>query len=161
MDNEVIENVAVAGVTVISVKEFIKYFLLFLFGLFIFLVSFISFIRDRSFIETTAVVVDIREDDSSDFYYPILEYSVKGKKIKGEGFPVSDKNEITIGSEKIINYNPKKPNVFDEGSKKDGVLSLILSIVTLSFAIFGLVGIIKLFKEYVLNKNKSNSLANN
>lgn len=161
MDNDVIENVAVAGAAVISVKEFIKYFLFLLLGLFSFLVSFLSFIHDRTYIETTAVVVDIREDDSLDFYYPILEYSVNGKKIRGEGFPVSDKNEITIGSEKIINYNPEKPKVFDEGSKKDGTLLFILSIVTLSFSIYGLVEIIKLFKVYVLKKNTFNSLTNN
>ena len=99
-----------------------------------------------TYIETTAVVVGARQEEHSEIYYPIYEFEVDGKKVQAEGLPAYS-DEIEIGSEQTINYNPKNYKQFDEGSKSGGLLLFIFGIVILTSTIPPLKYFIKCLKR--------------
>ena len=61
-------------------------FCAFLLGLFICGISIVSFIHGINFIETTATIVDVKQNGHSDTYYPIYEFEVEGKKYEQKDF---------------------------------------------------------------------------
>ena len=126
-----------------------------LIGLFIFLVAFIAAIDDITYIETTAVVVDVRYNENSETYYPIYEYEFNGQTVRAEGFPTLDREDIIIGSEKTINYNPKNYKKFNEGSRQGGTFLLVFSILILACTIPEFIIFIRMLKLFRVNKVKN------
>ena len=88
---------------------------------------------------------DVKYDGFSERYYPIYEFEVNGEIVRGDGFPSSDKESIEIGKVDTITYNPDDYTQFNIGSKKDGLILFIISIlilwITVSFFIKFILGL--------------------
>ena len=102
-------------------------------------------------VETTAIVVDMKEDYQIDegvtryTYYPIIEYSVDGRKMEQTMSSGSSTPAYRIGETITILYNPDKTTEFIvKGDKTSNILSIVF------MALGGLLivlGIVNLFKK--------------
>lgn len=99
-----------------------------LLGLFWLIIIISSTIHNFTYIETTATVVDAKQEDHSSIYYPIYEFEVDGKTVQAEGFS-SNIEDIEIGSKHTISYNPKNYKQFDEGKKGNSILFFFIGII--------------------------------
>lgn len=132
MNNEKkINNIAVGAVSIISIFKIISLIITFLIGLFIIFVTTISVIHSITYIETKAVIVDVQYNSKTNSFIPIYEYDYKGKKVQAKGIPLSNRNQIIIGSEQIIQYDPDNYKLFDIGSKKESIIIFLIGSVLL------------------------------
>ena len=104
----------------------------FLVGLFILIINLMTLSHDIFYIETTARIVDTSYDSNRNCHIPIYEYNFNGEKVTVDGVDCSsDSDDINIGEEITISYNPKNYHKFDIGSKKDSLMSWLFSILCL------------------------------
>ena len=94
--------------------------------------------KNKTFIETTAVVVDNEYNISDEIYTPIIEYKVDGKNYKSE-LKTSSSVKKSLGTEVKIKYNPSNPSDFIEPSDS---LNFIFIIVGVGFAVIGVIVIV-------------------
>lgn len=144
-------NVSIKTRITVSIPLIIVLFFISLFGLFLASIPIISFVQELNYVETTATIVDAKQEGHSATYYPIYEFEVDGKKVQAEGFP-SSSDEIEIGSTDTIHYDPKDYENFNIGSKKGGLIILGIGIMILTGTIPCLVKLIKMLKINIKGK---------
>lgn len=137
--------------------KLISAIVMFLLGLSMILVAVFSSFHYFTYIETTATIVDQKYDEEFERYIPIFEYDVNGKTVRYDGIPYSE-DEIVIGEEVEIAYNPKNPGQFDIGSKSSTwglFLAGILLVALPGSFIISVIRAVKNYKNMLVNKELS------
>ena len=149
-DNKnLISNLSKTTIFLILIPKIIISFIILLIGLFIFVTSVFSYINSKDFIETTAVVVDVRYDLEKELYYPIYEYDYNGKMVQADGFPSVSRNDIVIGNKSVISYNPNNYKQFDIGSGNESLITFLIGTFMLFVSGKFLILNFKFIKEYI------------
>ena len=113
---------------------------LFLFGVAALVVAFVIMHQQNTFAETTARVTDMRvdvstsSDDSTVYYVYTVEYEVDGTTYSGEISHTA--NDLEIGDETGIMYNPDKPNTITEPGTGMAKYLFIVSPILIVIGIF-------------------------
>ena len=135
-----IKGVAVGGMTIHTILSILFFFI----GILMVIVTVISFVHNSYYVETTATIVDVKK--SGNTYIPIYEYTVDGKKIRGDGFPTSDRKEIVIGRQDVINYNSKDVTKFDIGSRDSAYIIFCVGIFLIVCTIIDMINYVRLIR---------------
>ena len=111
--------------------------------------------------EVEAVVVDMKEDFSSDddgdiyTYYPIIEYRVDEETIKSTMSKGSSNPEYKLGDKVTILYNPNNTKEFIiKGDKSSGIFSFVFMGLGVLVTVFGVITLFR--KEKVVTEVSSN-----
>lgn len=103
--------------------------------------------------KATATVVNMREewttDNTSDegsryIYYPIIEYTANGEKVKAEISSGSNPPAYSINDTVEILYNPNKTSEFIVSGANQALVWIILGGLGIVFTIVGIVFIFKI-----------------
>lgn len=160
-NNNIISNVSKGTIFLILIPKIIVLFIVFLIGLFIFGTSIFSYINSKDYIETTAVIVNVRYDSGKDLYYPIYQYDYNGTMVQADGFPSTSSNDIVIGSEDVISYNPDNYKQFDIGSSNGSLIIFLIGTFMLVVSCKYLLLYFKSLKEYVKGLHNDDNLSVN
>ena len=159
-NREMITRVVVGSGLVLSIGKLVSSLLFFLIGLLVFFVSVISLVHDITYVETMAVIVDVRcENDKEmdmdvEMCYPTYEFDYNGEKVQVESGFFYERDELEIGSSEIICYNPKNYIQFDVGPKSGALMGFFISAVFLGSSIFFFIIFIKLAIYTIKGKGK-------
>ena len=93
-------------------------------------------------VETTATVIQLKEESSSDSdglisytYYPIIEYKVGERTITEQGITGSNPSKYNINDKVEILYNPDKAEEFiikgDSSSNWIGIIFIVVGVVVI------------------------------
>ena len=100
-----------------------------------------SVLRHSSYIETSAKIIEIGEEDGVS--YAIYEFETDNGIVDVESLFVSG----NINESTVIKYNPDNPEEFDIGSQKESHLSLIFGIFFTFFGVKQFYNTVKTIKE--------------
>ena len=140
-NNETVTKVVNGTRFAVKIPALITYFLVALIGLIMFLVAITYCIQDLNYIKTTAVVVDVKYDEDINKYHAVYEFDFDGRKVQVEGNSHYEEDEIKIGSERVITYDPTNYERIDDGA--GGIMMLIFSIIVLMITIPAIILFIK------------------
>ncbi len=149
---EVIGKISSGAVLSLFIPQLICSIIGFLIGLFMFIINLLFTISCLTYVETTATIVDIYYDRELESYIPVYEYDFNGETVRANGTSILDRGNIKIGDEEIINYNPKNYKQFNEGSRKNLLLSWAICAFILFCSIEFLYIFIKTLKKFKRNK---------